>query len=143
MVSVSGRPPGALGRLRGLVLSLASVRDSVNAPRGNDHVYRRLRGLAEQEISEPDAAGATGLINNVLPRDQLVAEAERTARRICENGPLAVRTIKELAVRGQYMPIGYALRMEQATQKVLGATEDAKEGPKALTEKRKPSFKGK
>ncbi len=137
-----GGPPGALGRLRRLVLSLASVRDSVNAPRGNDHVCRRLRGLAEQEISEPGAAGTTGLINKALPRDQLVAESERTVRKICENGP-AVRAIKELAVPGHYVPIEYGLRMEQAMQKVLGATKDAKEGPKAFTEKRKPSFKGK
>ena len=72
-----------------------------------------------------------------------MAEAERISHKICENGPLAVRAIKELAVKGQYLPIEYGLRLEQAVQKVLAATDDAREGPKAFAEKRKPSFKGK
>ena len=98
--------------------------------------------LTGERMSAEDAVKA-GLINKAVPQAELMAESERTARKICENGPLAVRAIKELAVRGQYMPIEYGLRMEQAMQKVLGATKDAKEGPKAFTEKRKPSFKGK
>ena len=98
--------------------------------------------LTGERMSAEDAVKA-GLINKVVPQAELMAEAERIARKIMENGPLAVRAIKELAVRGQFMPIEYGLRLEQAMQKVLGATEDAKEGPKAFTEKRKPSFKGK
>ncbi len=98
--------------------------------------------LTGERMSAEDAVKAA-LINKVVPQAELMAEAERIARKIMKNGPLAVRAIKELAVRGQFMPIEYGLRLEQAMQKVLGATEDAKEGPKAFTEKRKPSFKGK
>lgn len=97
--------------------------------------------LTGERMSAEDAVKA-GLINKVVPQAELMAEAERIARKICENAPLAVRAIKELAVRGQFLPIEYGLRLEQAVQKVLSATEDAREGPKAFAEKRKPSFKG-
>ncbi|MCH7786677.1 MAG: enoyl-CoA hydratase/isomerase family protein [Chloroflexi bacterium] len=83
-----------------------------------------------------------GLINKVVPQGELITEAERMANVICQNGPLAVRAIKELAVRGQYMPIEYGLRMEQAMGQLLRATDDAKEGPRAFAEKRKANFTG-
>ena len=83
-----------------------------------------------------------GLVNNVVPKGELMTEAERMARVICQNGPLAVRAIKELAVRGQFMPIEYGLRLEHAIAQVLRTTEDAKEGPRAFAEKRKPIFTG-
>ncbi|HAL47130.1 MAG: enoyl-CoA hydratase/isomerase family protein [SAR202 cluster bacterium] len=83
-----------------------------------------------------------GLVNKVVPLGELITEAERMAHVICENGPLAVRAIKELAVRGQYMPVEYGLRLEQAIGQVLRNTDDAREGPKAFAEKRKPNFTG-
>ena len=98
--------------------------------------------LTGDRMSAEDAVKA-GLINKVVPLADLMPEAERIARRICENAPLAVRAIKELAVRGQYMPIEYGLRLEQAMQRALAATEDAREGPRAFAEKRKPRFTGK
>jgi enoyl-CoA hydratase/carnithine racemase len=84
-----------------------------------------------------------GLVNKVVPLGELMTEAERMAQVVCENGPLAVRAIKELAVRGQYMPFEAGLRLEQAISQVLRTTDDAKEGPKAFAEKRKPNFTGK
>ena len=98
--------------------------------------------LTGERMNAEDALRA-GLINKVVPLPELMPEAERIARRICENAPLAVRAIKELAVRGQYLPIEYGLRLEQAVQQVLSATEDAREGPRAFSEKRKPSYSGK
>jgi len=83
-----------------------------------------------------------GLINKIVPEGELIAEAERMASIICNNGPLAVRAIKELAVRGQYMPIEYGLRLEQAMGQLLRSTEDGREGPRAFAEKRKANFVG-
>jgi len=83
-----------------------------------------------------------GLINRVVPKEDLMATAEDYARRLCENGPLALRAIKELAIRSQDLPIDQGLRMEQAFQEFLRTTEDAKEGPRAFAEKRKPEYKG-
>jgi E-phenylitaconyl-CoA hydratase len=97
--------------------------------------------LTGERMNAEDALRA-GLINKVVPLPDLMPEAERIARRICENAPLAVRAIKELAVRGQYLPIEYGLRLEQSIQRVLSSTDDAKEGPRAFAEKRKPSYTG-
>ena len=83
-----------------------------------------------------------GLVNKVVPLSGLMDEAERMADVVCKNGPLAVRAIKELAVRSQYMPLDHGLRMEEAIQQVLMTTEDAKEGPRAFAEKRPADFKG-
>jgi E-phenylitaconyl-CoA hydratase len=83
-----------------------------------------------------------GLINRVVPAAELMTAAEQVARQLCENGPLALRAIKELAIRSQYLPIEYGLRMEQSFQEFLRTTEDAKEGPRAFAEKRKPVYKG-
>lgn len=86
---------------------------------------------------------AYGLINRVVPMKDLLATAEEYARRLCENGPLALRAVKELAVRSQSLPLEDGIRLETAFQEYLRTTEDAKEGPKAFAEKRKPEYKGK
>ena len=98
--------------------------------------------LLTGERMNAEEALRVGLINKVVPLPELMPEAERLARRICENAPLAVRAIKELAIRGQYLPIEYGLRLEQAIQRALAATEDAKEGPRAFAEKRRPRYSG-
>jgi E-phenylitaconyl-CoA hydratase len=83
-----------------------------------------------------------GLINRVVPKEQLMATAEEYARKLVGNAPLAVRAIKELAVRSQYMHIADGLRMEASIQQVLRETDDAKEGPRAFAEKRRASWTG-
>jgi E-phenylitaconyl-CoA hydratase len=73
----------------------------------------------------------------------LMPTAEKYARELCENGPLAVRAIKELALRSQSLPLEQGIRLEQSFQELLRTIEDAKEGPRAFAEKRKPIYKGK
>lgn len=84
-----------------------------------------------------------GLINAVVPQDQVMAAAMDYADRIAANAPLAVQASKELAVRSFDVDLVTGQRMEQMTARSLRETEDAKEGPKAFREKRKPEFKGK
>jgi len=98
--------------------------------------------LSGERLSAQEAL-EYGLINEIVPSSELMSEAEKRASVICENGPLAVRAIKELAVKSQYMQLEQGLRMEVMMQSLLKTTEDAKEGPKAFAEKRKPLFKGK
>ena len=83
-----------------------------------------------------------GLVNRVVPHDQLMTTAMEMARKLAANAPFAVRAIKELAVRSQYMHIQDGLRLEGAIQSVLRQSEDAREGPRAFAEKRPAVYKG-
>lgn len=82
-----------------------------------------------------------GLVNKVVPAAELMSAAEALANRINENGPLAVRMVKELAYRGVRMPLDEGIRLERSFAQNLYMTEDAKEGPLAFAMKRKPSYK--
>jgi len=81
-----------------------------------------------------------GLVNEVVPADQLMPTALKWAETICKNGPLAVRTAKEIAVRALSLESGFVL--EKAIGARVFASEDAKEGPRAFAEKRPPRFTG-
>jgi E-phenylitaconyl-CoA hydratase len=89
-----------------------------------------------------ERAAHFGLINEVVPHDKVMAVAVERAQELASMAPLALRAIKELAVRGQYMELNESLRMEQMMVDKLLTTEDGKEGPRAFVEKRKPSFQG-
>ncbi len=97
--------------------------------------------LLGDTITAPEAL-RYGLVNKVVPLDQLMPTALDYARRLAANPPLAVRAIKELAIRSQYMHIQDGLRLEQAIQSVLRQSEDAKEGPRAFAEKRPAVYTG-
>ena len=62
------------------------------------------------------------------------------AQKMCRNGPLAMRTAKEIAVRSLELESGFVLE-KALGQKVLNS-EDAREGPAAFAEKRPAQFKG-
>ena len=89
-----------------------------------------------------DAARAyeVGLVNAVVPADQLQETALDWAQKMCRNGPLAMQTAKEIAVRSLELEGGFVLE-KALGQKVL-SSEDAKEGPRAFAEKRPAEFKG-
>ncbi|MFC1824676.1 enoyl-CoA hydratase-related protein [Thermodesulfobacteriota bacterium] len=82
-----------------------------------------------------------GLINKVVSQKNLISTAEQYARQLCENAPLSLRVIKELAIRSQSLPLEQGIRLEEALLEFLRTTEDAKEGPKAFSEKRKPVYR--
>ena len=84
-----------------------------------------------------------GLVNKVVPLDELMTEAKSLAEIICEAGPLAVRTAKEAMMRGLGMSLEDGLRLESDLQKYIMSTRDAEEGFAAFREKRKPKWQGK
>ncbi|MBV2234370.1 MAG: enoyl-CoA hydratase/isomerase family protein [Sterolibacterium sp.] len=81
-----------------------------------------------------------GLINKIVPADKVLEEALAWAERICQLGPLAVRTAKEIAVRALNNEPKFVLEKTMAPR--VFNSEDAKEGPRAFAEKRKPNFTG-
>ena len=81
-----------------------------------------------------------GLVNRIVPKERLLDEALAMAEKICLNGPLAVRTAKEIAVRALNNELNFVL--EKAIGARVFSSEDAREGPKAFAEKRKPNYKG-
>ena len=91
---------------------------------------------------DAETALRVGLVSHIVPKEELMDRAMQIANTICERGPLAVRTAKEAIVRGMDMPLDHALAYEDVLLARLMGTEDAKEGPRAFAEKRKPEYKG-
>ena len=84
-----------------------------------------------------------GLVNKVVPQEQVMPTAKEWAEVICQAGPLAVRAAKEAMVRGSSMSLEDGLRLERALFNRVIGTEDFDEGITAYAEKRKPVFKAK
>lgn len=82
-----------------------------------------------------------GLVNKVVPLADLMPTVEAMARKIMEAGPLAVRAIKQAALKGMSMPLEDGLRLEAQLFRFLRATEDSVEGTRAFAEKRAPNWK--
>jgi enoyl-CoA hydratase len=83
-----------------------------------------------------------GLVNEVTPADQVMPKAEELARKIAANGPVAVRKIKETVLRSLSVSLEEGFAIENENARLVLATEDAKEGPRAFMEKRSPQYKG-
>jgi enoyl-CoA hydratase len=97
--------------------------------------------LIGDSFSAQDAL-AMGLVNYVVPREQLLPKALELAMKIAANGPLAVRKIKEGVLRTSGLPLGLALEIENEVSAAVMTSKDAREGPRAFKEKRKPRFTG-
>jgi len=104
---------------------------------------RALELLMTGAMIDAQEAYRVGLVNRVHPTDQLLTEAEKLARSILTNAPLAVAACIEMANAQEDMPLDRALAMEGTLFAALFQTEDAVEGAKAFLEKRTPGFKGK
>jgi enoyl-CoA hydratase/carnithine racemase len=90
----------------------------------------------------PRRALEMGLVNAVVPRDQVMAKARELAETICLNGPLAVRACKQSAKQSTFLDLKAALANEMSFSAGVFMSDDAKEGIAAFKEKRKPSWKG-
>ena len=83
-----------------------------------------------------------GLLNYVVPHDQLLPKALALAEKLAANGPLALRKIKEGVVRSSGLPLDRALEIENEVSAAVLSSRDAREGPRAFAEKRRPRFTG-
>lgn len=83
-----------------------------------------------------------GLLNSVVPKHELLPKARDFAHRLAENGPLAVAKIKEGVLRSSGLSMKEALQIEDEVSATVMTSKDAREGPRAFKEKRKPNFTG-
>jgi enoyl-CoA hydratase/carnithine racemase len=108
-------------------------------PRAIPTVWARYLILTGDSITAAQAKDI-GLVSHVVPDDQVLAEAKRIAGLILERGPLAVWAAKEAMLRGADLPLEQALAYEDVLGLQVALTDDAREGPRAFSDKRAPRF---
>lgn len=119
-------------------------------PAGGSHIRlprqvpycRAMEFLLTADQFTAEEALEMGLINEVVPHEDIMDEAREYAETIASNAPLAVQTAKTIAQEAYDMSREEAFRFENLMAERLLQTEDAKEGPRAFAEKREPNFKG-
>lgn len=83
-----------------------------------------------------------GLVNEVVQRVELDTCVDRWVQSIVECAPLSVRAIKEVGLTSQTLPLHEAFSVTYRAEDRRRMSNDAKEGPLAFIEKRKPQWKG-
>jgi enoyl-CoA hydratase len=94
------------------------------------------------EIINAETALVIGLVNHVVPADQLQTRTMEIANRIAEKSPIALRLAKEAVRLASRSNLDEGLRREVDLFALCFSSADKDEGVKAFLEKRKPEFKG-
>jgi len=98
--------------------------------------------LATGGIIDAAEAYRIGLVNRVVPQDQLIAEARKLAAAMTETGPVAVAACLQLVDQQEHLSLDDALEAETKVFGELAGSEDFKEGTTAFLQKRKAMFTG-
>jgi enoyl-CoA hydratase len=98
--------------------------------------------LLTGEAVGADRAYEMGLVNKVVAPDELAKQARVWAERILDQAPLAIQAVKRSVLQGLRLPLKEAFDLELQLAAEVFMSEDAREGPKAFAEKRKPVWKG-
>jgi enoyl-CoA hydratase/carnithine racemase len=101
-----------------------------------------LEMLLTGEFMSAERLLKAGWINEMVPAENLMPTAMRLAEKISENAPLSVRAAKENWYKSIEPFCQAGLKISREIFAPLYASEDAKEGPRAFAEKRKPVWKG-
>lgn len=112
-------------------------------------MFSRRMGLARarnfllrNQTLDANAALAAGLVDEVVPADQLLAHAEAIAAKFAIGPTKAYGEVRRLLLTVQNQPLETQLELEAQALARVAATEDAREGLRSFSEKRKPSFTG-
>ena len=95
------------------------------------------------DIIDAQTAHRLGLVNTVVPADELEAKTLELANRIAEKSPIALRMAKEAVKTAARSTLDEGLRREIDLFALCFSSADKDEGVSAFLEKRKPDFKGK
>ena len=91
---------------------------------------------------DAETALSLGLVSDIYAPEALVDEALAIAQRIAANAPLAVQSVKKLALETSHLAPADCIAQSNATWGLLRDTTDRTEGRMAFAEKRKPKFTG-
>jgi enoyl-CoA hydratase/carnithine racemase len=123
-------------------------RGLIAAAGGVARVSRQVPWAAAAEIilvgDRIDAADALriGLVNRVVPGDEVLPTARALAQRMAQNSPFAMRKAKAVMTAASGLTLAEAFGEEDRAIKAVLRSEDAREGSKAFMEKRPPRFTG-
>lgn len=125
------------------------IRHGWHAGSGNTSILPRLIGYANAgrwiltgDIFPAEEAYRVGLIQELVPPDELLTFTQELAGRIASKAPIAVQSAKNIIKQSQGTSIAQGLSWENDGYTFCMSTRDAKEGQNAFSEKRKPTFRG-
>jgi E-phenylitaconyl-CoA hydratase len=121
-------------------LGIPTIVGAIRLPQRVNWQYAMELLLTGERI-DATRAKEIGLAGWVVPHDQLMDEARSLAGRLLAAAPLAARATKEVAVRAQSLPPVEALRFGETMRIVAAATEDAKEGRRAMAAGSSPRWR--
>ena len=116
---------------------------------GATYFLPRLLGISKAlelmftgDVVDAAEAERIGLVNRVVPHDDLMTVTRELARKIAEGPSVAIELMKRVAYMGLVQDLETQFNFESYAQRVCTRTEDHKEGIEAFMQKRQPQFKG-
>lgn len=105
--------------------------------------FRAKEILMTGQPIDAKTAERIGLVNKVVPHDELMEEAMKLAKELASNAPLVLAFIKDSMTKCFYMDDKEYTEYENENFRRVWHSEDKKEGLKSYIERRKPHYKGK
>lgn len=103
---------------------------------------RAMELILTGELIDAQEAYRIGLVNKVVPAENLMEEARTLAKKLAAKPPLALRAAKDAVDYGSDMSLAVALEFENRLFAIVSGSADKAEGVAAFLEKRKPEWRG-